>query len=123
MTTPVRRAIPAERHADRIRRLRDLVGRSEIDAVLVGVGPDLHYLTAYDAMPLERLTMLVVVAAEEPFVVVPRLEEPAARAGLRVATRIVTWQETDDPHAIVADAVRRGGHPGAGHDARVAVSD
>ena len=31
-----------------------------IDVVLLSVGPDLPYLTGYEAMPLERLTMLVL---------------------------------------------------------------
>ena len=29
-------------------------------ALLIGVGADLRYLTGYEAMPLERLTMLVL---------------------------------------------------------------
>jgi Xaa-Pro aminopeptidase len=122
-TTGAAPTIPAERYGERIRRLRDLVDRSGVHAVLVGVGPDLHYLTAYDAMPLERLTMLAIAARQEPFVVVPRLEEPAARAGLRVDTRVVTWMETDDPHAIVADAVRAAAGAEGNGPARVAVSD
>ena len=30
-----------------------------LDALLIGVGADLRYLTGYDAIALERLTMLV----------------------------------------------------------------
>ena len=52
------------------------------DALLVGVGPDLRYLTGYEAMPLERLTMLVVIPGQRPAIVVPRLERGAAEAGL-----------------------------------------
>ena len=44
------------------RRARRCAG---FDALLVGVGPDLRYLTGYEAMPLERLTMLVVCPARE----------------------------------------------------------
>ena len=32
----------------------------DVDVVLLSVGPDLPYLTGYEAMPLERLTMLVL---------------------------------------------------------------
>ena len=30
-----------------------------VDVLLVSVGPDLPYLTGYEAMPLERLTRLL----------------------------------------------------------------
>ena len=77
---------------------------------LIGVGPDLDYLTGYRAMPLERLTMLVVAGRSAPVLIAPRLEEPAARAGLRTDVPITTWMETDDPHGIVAGPrSRRGG--------------
>jgi Xaa-Pro aminopeptidase len=102
-----RPSIPVGRYEERVRRLRAVVADADVDAALIGVGPDLAYLTGYHAMPLERLTMLVVPRDEEPFVVVPRLEEPAARAGLRVEIEVVTWGETDDAHAIVADRLRR----------------
>ena len=76
-----------------------------VDAVLVTPGPDLHYLTGYDALPLERLTCLVVPAEGDPVMVVPRLERMAAEAspvgGLGIS--LVTWGETDDPHALVSD--------------------
>jgi Xaa-Pro aminopeptidase len=109
MTTasPPHPAIPGARYAHRLRRLADLVGERGLAAALFGVGPDLDYLTGYRAMPLERLTMLAVVAGEAPVLVVPRLEEPAARAGLRTAVEIATWMETDDPHALVAGLVER----------------
>ena len=80
-----------------------------LDAALIGVGPDLDYLTGYRAMPLERLTMLVVVAGAAPV-----LDRAAARGaggpGRASARRleITTWMETDDPHGLVAGLVERG---------------
>jgi Xaa-Pro aminopeptidase len=116
--------IPAARHLDRLQRLSDAVATGDVDAALIGVGPDLQYLTGYRAMPLERLTMLAVVAGTAPWLIVPRLEEPAARAGLRVPLEVVTWTETEDPHGIVAQRARAGlvGH-GRGAPLRIAVSD
>jgi len=112
--------IPAERYAERLRRARAIVERDGLAAALVGVGPDLEYLTGYRAMPLERLTMLVIVPGTEPTLIVPRLEEPAARAGTRTPVEIATWLETDDPHALAAGLVRSGGGDPSGS---VAVSD
>jgi Xaa-Pro aminopeptidase len=114
--------IPAERYAERLRRLAQLVAERGLAAALIAVGPDLDYLTGYRAMPLERLTMLAVVAGQAPVLVVPKLEEPAARAGTRTALEIATWMETDDPHALVADLVRRGPVSARG-PAGIGVSD
>jgi Xaa-Pro aminopeptidase len=112
--------IPAERFADRLGRARAIVERDGLAAALIGVGPDLEYLTGYRAMPLERLTMLVIVPGAEPTLIVPRLEEPAARAGTRTPLAVATWMETEDPHALAAGLVRSGGGDPGGS---VAVSD
>ena len=97
-----RPVISGERYAARLARAGELVGARGADALLVGVGPDMWYLTGYEAMPLERLTMVVVLPGQAPRIVVPRLERPAAEAGLRTPLPITTWTETEDPFAIVA---------------------
>ena len=120
MTTAAHPSIPAERYAERLRRAGALVEERGLAAALIAVGPDLDYLTGYRAMPLERLTMLAVVAGEAPVLVVPRLEEPAARVGARAAVEIVTWTETENPHALVAGLVERARGRAS---ATIAVSD
>jgi Xaa-Pro aminopeptidase len=89
-----------------------------LSALLLTPGPDLRYLTGYDAHQLERLTCLVVPAAEPdggppaaaPFLVVPRLELPAAQASTAggLGLEIIPWDETDDPYALVARRLRAG---------------
>jgi Xaa-Pro aminopeptidase len=88
----------------RLERVREVTGAHGMDAVLLTPGPDLRYVTGYDAHQLERLTCLVVPAALEPFLVVPRLELPAAQASPAGALGVETlpWDETDDPYALVA---------------------
>ena len=108
--------IPAARYAERLARAGELVGARGFDALLVGVGPDMWYLTGYEAMPLERLTMVVVIPGQGARIVVPRLERSAAEAGLRTSLPITTWTETEDPFAIV------GGWVGSG-PRRMLVSD
>jgi Xaa-Pro aminopeptidase len=94
-------------HAARLAEVTRLAGAEGIDAVLVTPGQDLQYLTGYDAVPLERLTCLVVRADGTAALVLPRLEVLAAQAsplsGLDVELR--PWTELDDPYAMVADAV------------------
>lgn len=78
-----------------------------LDAVLVTPGPDLRYLTGYDAKPLERLTCLVVQADGQVSLVVPALEHAAAMASpvAELDLPVLTWQETEDPYALVSSVV------------------
>ena len=80
--------------------------RAGVDVLLVSVGSDLPYLTGYEAMPLERLTMLVVPRDGEATLVIPRLEAPRVVEQPGVFT-LLPWGETDDPVAIVAGLVGR----------------
>ena len=61
---------------DRAARARALMAEKGIDVLLLSVGHDLPYLTGYLAMPLERLTMLVLPLEGDATLVVPRLEAP-----------------------------------------------
>jgi Xaa-Pro aminopeptidase len=86
----------------RIRRARERMAALDIEVLLLSVGPELPYLTGYHAMPLERLTMLVLPRDGDASLVVPRLEAP--RVGERPdAFAIVPWEEGGDPVALVAD--------------------
>jgi Xaa-Pro aminopeptidase len=98
--------------ANRLREVAAAAGAAGLDALLLTPGPDLRYVTGYEAPALERLTCLVVPADGAPFLVVPRLEVPAALASPAGALdlEIVGWDETDDPYALVA---RRLGGVGA----------
>jgi Xaa-Pro aminopeptidase len=95
--------------ADRIGLAAAAAGRAGIGALLLTPGPDLRYLTGYDALPTERLTCLAVPADGPPFLVAPRLElrsVQASPAGGR-GVDIVPWDETDDPFRLVADRLGR----------------
>ena len=91
---------------DRLARARASMEANGVDTLLVSVGSDLPYLTGYEAMPLERLTMLVVPRDGDATLVIPRLEAPrvAEQPG---AFTLRPWNETDDPVAIVASLVGR----------------
>ncbi len=96
--------------SDRLERARTQLQTKGIDALLVGPSADLRYLVGYEALPLERLTLLIVPAEGVPQLVTPELE--IARAEDSGATRFVElrpWGETEDPIAIVRDVL---GGPG-----------
>ena len=103
--------------AARLGRAAAAAGDAGLAALLLTPGPDLRYVTGYDALPLERLTCLVVPAADAPFMVVPRLELAAAQASPAggLGLELVPWQETEDPYQLIA---RRLGRPDA-----IGVSD
>lgn len=90
--------------ADRMARVRAAMTAQGVDVVLLSVGPDLPYLTAYEAMPLERLTMLVLSNDGDATLVVPRLEAPRVAEHPDVFS-IASWNETDDPIALVASLI------------------
>jgi Xaa-Pro aminopeptidase len=99
--------------AERVDRARTRMAELGVDVLLLSVGPDLPYLTGYTAMPLERLTMLVLPRDGDAALVVPRLEAP------RVAERpdvfaLRPWSETEDPVAIVAGLVGAAGSTAVG---------
>jgi Xaa-Pro aminopeptidase len=93
----------ANRLADAGIRAREM----GMDAVLITPGSDLRYLLGYDAVPLERLTCLVLRAQGDPVLVVPELELLAAQASPAGALGldIHTWSETQNPYALVTTLV------------------
>lgn len=101
-------------YVSRLSRVRDAMTERDVDALLLSVGHDLPYLTGYYAMPLERLTMLVVPQHGEAIMVVPRLEVPRVVPQPGVFT-IQLWDETQDPIAMVASLL--------GGARRIAIGD
>jgi Xaa-Pro aminopeptidase len=93
--------------ASRIKRAQDAMAGAGVDALVVTPGADLRYLTGYAAMPLERLTALVLPAASDPVLLVPELEapeaerSPAALAGMAIQAH----GELDDVWAVVGKVV------------------
>lgn len=94
------------RHAstERLSHVRKAVADAGLGALLLTPGPDLRWLTGYEALPLERLTCLVVTPDRDLFLVAPGLEVPAVEeSGLpELGIEVVGWGETDDPYAVVA---------------------
>lgn len=88
------------------------------DAMVITPGSDLFYLTGYAALPLERLTCLVLPRDGAPTLVVPTLERPAAEEALddELGVRIVDLGETADTTAEIRSLL--GGRPGS-----IAVDD
>ena len=91
--------------AERLERARQAMRAQGVDVALLSLGLDMPYLTGYNAMPLERLTMLVLPANGDAVMVIPRLEAPRVKPMPNVFS-LHPWNETDDPVVITAELVR-----------------
>jgi len=102
---------------DRVSHAQKAAAGAGVDALLVTPGPDLRWLTGYDALPLERLTCLVLPADGPAFMLAPGLEVPAVLASpvRDLDVEVVGWGETEDPYAVIAARL--------GSPARVALAN
>lgn len=105
-------------HADRIARLATRMRDRDVDALVVAPGPDLRYLSGYDALPLERPTLLLVRPDAAVTLLAPRLEGTRAREEVALAdVEILTYGEHDDALLLAAEALR------TAPEQRIAVGD
>ena len=105
---------PRLARAARLARVRDRMREMEVDALLLSLGADLPWLTGYEAMPLERLTMLVLPVDDQATLVVPELEASRVDHDPRLFS-MRAWAEHEHPTEVVAALV--------GRRTRLAVSD
>jgi Xaa-Pro aminopeptidase len=98
----------------RLAHTRDAMRQAGLDVLLLSLGADLPWLTGYEAMPLERITMLVLPADDDATLLVPALEAPRVAHDARLFA-MRPWRETEDPISIIAGLV--------GSRSELAVSD
>ncbi len=113
-------AIGRAEHAARLDAARARMQTSGIDVLALSAGSDLEYLCGYEAMPLERITLLVVAAdpAEPARLLVPELEAPRVD-DLDALIEVVPWADGEDQYGRAVDLIcADGASPGM-----VAVAD
>ena len=101
-------AISGARFAERLANARSAVTGDGADAMLIGIGPDLEWLTGYAAIGHERLNLLLVDPVGPATFIGPRLEAWAARQAPGLAGGAValsTWDEDKDPYLLVQRAL------------------
>lgn len=96
---------PTERQA-RIAKAQRLMREQGVAALLVEPGSSLVYFTGVRWSRSERLTCAIIPAEGEIGVVTPFFEEPSVRESLGVPAEVRTWQEHEDPLALVAGWLR-----------------
>ncbi len=93
---------PDAGRAARLDHVRQHMAARGVDALLLSHGADLPWLTGYRAMPLERLTVLVLPREGEAVLVIPALEAHRVPEESGAFT-LRPWTETEDPVAVAAD--------------------
>ena len=100
--------------AARLEGVQRALEETGTDCLVLSLGADLPWLTGYEAMPLERLTALVVARGTAPVLLVPELEAPRVRPDDGLFS-LRPWAEGSDPYDAVAQLIGKAGS--------VAVSD
>jgi Xaa-Pro aminopeptidase len=95
-----------QQHARRLRlaKVRTAMLEAGVDTLLLSLGADLPWLTGYEAMPLERLTMLVLPVDGDATLVIPKLEALRVEQDPELFS-MRPWTELESPTQIVADLV------------------
>jgi Xaa-Pro dipeptidase len=103
--------ITLDERQQRTVRARELMYRQGISAICITGGTSLVYFTGIHWGQSERLFAWLLPATGAPFIVCPVFEEGRVRERLTTVpdgahTRIYTWNEDEDPYALVAKALR-----------------
>jgi Xaa-Pro aminopeptidase len=73
-----------------------------IDWLFLTPSPNFRYVTGYKALPLERLTLLMLPSVGIPKMIVPRLEFILAKEHVKIECEIESFSETDNAIDIVS---------------------
>ncbi len=112
------RSITLGEREHRLERARELLRQHRIDALVICSGTSLTYFTGLHWDQSERLFAWVLPQHGSPLIVCPAFEE--ARVHERMSahpptlpsastTRVYTWNEDDDPYALLARALQDSG--------------
>jgi len=90
------------------------MGENRLDAIALAGGTSLDYFTGIHWGNSERLFLCVLPQKANPFYVCPAFEEDRARESMAQSpagreAKVLTWQEDDDPYALVAQGLRDSG--------------
>ncbi|RXH56834.1 M24 family metallopeptidase [Granulicella sibirica] len=98
----------------RVDRARELMARQKIAALCITGGTSLGYFTGIRSGVSERIFAWILPASGAPYIVCPAFEEARMTEQLSqlpegAQTRIYTWNEDEDPYALL---VKHLPHPG-----------
>jgi Xaa-Pro dipeptidase len=106
--------IPLAERESRFERARALMRANNTDAIALAGGTSLDYFTGMRWGNSERLFTFVLPLKGNPIYICPAFEEDRVRERMAHApagreSKILTWQEDNDPYALVEQALRESG--------------
>ncbi len=104
--------ISVEERKSRIAKAQKLMRAQGIDALVLESGSALVYFTGIRWWRSERFTGAVIPADGDMAVITPYFEEPSIRESMTFGDDVRTWNEDEDPFALVAGALKDRGLSG-----------
>jgi Xaa-Pro dipeptidase len=104
--------IGAEEYAARIARVQALMRAQDVQALHLDASTSTAYFTGLRLSLSERLHGVVIPAEGEPVYITPAFEEAKLRTMIALPGAVRSWEEHEDPTALVIDTVRELGHAG-----------
>ena len=106
--------ISVEERRARIEKARRLMAEHKVDALMLTGGTSMVYFTGMQWGLSERMTSVIIPVKGNAFIVTPKFEEERtieqARTGpLGADTKVMTWEEHENPGARVAEGLRAAG--------------
>ncbi|WP_322923116.1 Xaa-Pro peptidase family protein [Paenibacillus campi] len=92
---------------DRIATVRGLMKQAELDSLLITDPKHVYYLSGFASDPHERFLGLFILEGNEPFILLPALDEDKARSTSSVQ-RIETHLDTDNPYVRLKQCIGSG---------------
>ena len=93
--------IGVEEHSARVTKAQRLMRDAGIDALLLEAGSALVYFTGLRWGRSERFTGAVIPVEGDLAVITPSFEEPSVRESLKLGSDVRTWEEHENPFALV----------------------
>ena len=100
ITTGAQPIGPDER-GRRLARAQALMAQNDIGAVLIEPGSSMIYFTGVRWGRSERPTLAILPREGQPLIVTPFFEEPSVRETLELDAQVLTWNEDEDPLALI----------------------
>ncbi len=106
--------ISVDERKGRLEKARRLMSEQGIDALMLTGGTSMVYFTGMQWGNSERLTCAVIPAKGNAFIVTPKFEEERTKEQARLGplgaeTAVMTWEEHENPYALVAQGIRAAG--------------
>ena len=102
--------VSTEERWRRIEKAQHLMRAEGIQALYLDASTSLFYFTGMRLRGSERLHGAIIPAEGDIAYICPAFEETKTRAMLQVGDDVRTWEEHEDPTALVVDTVRSQGH-------------